>query len=67
MTQQQCRKAMPFRRTPLSYLSRLPLDWLVGQFESGTGVPPVKHAQDARATTKLTHYPRLDGNGGAAS
>jgi len=27
-------------------------------FESGTGVPPVRHAQDARATTKvLTRSP----------
>jgi len=25
-------------------------------WKSGTGVPPVNHAQDACATTKLTHY-----------
>jgi ketosteroid isomerase-like protein len=25
-------------------------------YEGGTGVPPVNHAQDARATTKRTHY-----------
>ena len=32
----------------------------MGQFESGTGVPPVNHAQDARATIKLTHYVFLE-------
>jgi hypothetical protein len=26
---------------------------------SGTGVPPVNHAQDARATFKLQQYPSL--------
>jgi hypothetical protein len=30
---------------------------VLGQFwENGTGVPPVNHAQDARATFELTHY-----------
>jgi hypothetical protein len=33
--------------------------WVVGQFESGTVVPPVNHAQDARATIKVTHQPQL--------
>jgi len=28
---------------------------VVRQADSGTGVPPVNHAQDARATTQLTH------------
>ena len=26
------------------------------KFASGMGVPPVNHAQDARATFKLQHY-----------
>jgi len=30
----------------------------VGQFNSGTGVPSVNHAQDARATIKLTRFVR---------
>jgi hypothetical protein len=38
----------------------------VGQLKSGTGVPPVNHEQDARATIKLSHY-RLDGAGTSAN
>jgi hypothetical protein len=31
------------------------LSWVVVSFKSGTGILPVNHAQDARATIKLTH------------
>jgi hypothetical protein len=33
------------------------LSRVVAQFGSGMGVPPMNHAQDARATLELHHYP----------
>ena len=34
-------------------------------WQGGTGVPPVNHAQDARATLKLHHYGLSRAPGGA--
>src|SRR5712691_126050 len=43
--------------TPITFALRVQLlvRQVVGHFES-TGVSPVNHTQDARATTKLAHY-----------
>jgi len=37
---------------------------IVAVWQSGTGVPPVNHAQDARATFKLYHHGKFVGGNG---
>ena len=51
--------AEPFREMnrlfSLPHFNQIPTGSVL---KSGTGVPPVVHAQDARATSKLHQYPR---------